>query len=397
MQTYTFPAHYATSHRVQLIVIAPLTIIHLTLIISSSPSLIIAPVMLTYTCPAYFQSCFPSGAVNCSFLHHCHYKPLSRLLLMSQSDHCTNSADLHRPDHFSRHFLMVAFNTLHHHSFANLTTKSYLKSILIRRILGSLQRNPEECQTRNHHQRPVKRRHLSLTESRLSSLAKRHPPSLAERLFPSFLPSLATSLPLSLSESHLPSPATNPLLSLAESLLLCLASNHHPSLTRNNHPSLDRGLPLHLAYTHLSSLAKSKPKKKISAKLSQQPSSQPNQEPSFTLSQKPSAKSRKKLSSRGLHYNLVSNHHTRLVRTHPPSQARHHHTSKARLHLPSLVRHQCSSPISSHLPRLASSLSHSLATSHLSSLTTSHHPSIKSHLPSPTILNTHTSQCYDHQ
>ena len=104
MQTYTFLAHYATFYRVQLIIIAPLTIIHLTLIISSSPSSIIAPVMLIYTCPAYFQSCFPSGAVNCPFLHHFHYKPSSRLLLMSQSDHRTNSADLHRPDHFSRHF-----------------------------------------------------------------------------------------------------------------------------------------------------------------------------------------------------------------------------------------------------------------------------------------------------
>jgi hypothetical protein len=199
-QTYTFPAHYATFHRFQLIVIAPPTIINIKLIISSSTCSIIAPVMLIFTRPAYYQSHFPLVAVNCPFLYHRHHKPSSQLLLKSQLDHHTNSTDLHYPDHFSRHFPKVAiyflyfptsFNILYHHSFTNLTTKSHLKSMLIRCILDSLQRNPEESQASNHHQSLVKCHHSSLTKSYLSSLAKSH------------LSSLARSPPLSLAQSHL--------------------------------------------------------------------------------------------------------------------------------------------------------------------------------------------------
>jgi hypothetical protein len=100
-QTHTFPANYATFHWLQLIVIATPTIINLPLIISSSPSSIVAPVMLMYSRPTYFQSHFPLVAVDCPFLHHRHHKPSSRHILKSQLDHRTNS-------HFSCHFPTVA-------------------------------------------------------------------------------------------------------------------------------------------------------------------------------------------------------------------------------------------------------------------------------------------------
>jgi hypothetical protein len=57
-KTYTFPAHYTMFHWPQLIVIAPPTIMNLRLTLSSSPCSIIAPTIISKTCPSNGRETF---------------------------------------------------------------------------------------------------------------------------------------------------------------------------------------------------------------------------------------------------------------------------------------------------------------------------------------------------